>query len=303
MVPVYRSTCLHLVVKETGVCRRERENRRWLSETDKSPHIKTSFNDFWWLPTVTDKSLLQACAFWVAKHSGHHWWPGEWRGEAETPTGITRYSDKLVANQTHTNFHTETGQMGISGFHKQLWSSQKFSKREKKVTMCTCSSFAEVRRRRCRKTRVPTTSKICCMLITTPWHQWEPVLAEPGIYCQRQKHGNNTTHKHQQAAQSKTLETQHIWKHIFCSRIHRSARPLTFFFYLTASHSFFSPSFLLLHPFSFCGCLTAPDCFFHTQSTLASLCTGSHPLFFLLHFFSLSLLFPVFPVLSPLNRS
>lgn len=167
---------------------------------------------------------------WVAKRSGRHWWPGEWRGEAETPTGITRYSDKLVANQTRKNFHTETGQMGICGFHKQLWSSQKFSKREKKVTMCTCSSFAEVRRRRCRKTRVPTSSKICCMLITTPWHQWEPVLAEPGIYCQRQKHRNNSTHKHQQAAQSKTLETRHIWKHIFCSRIHRSARPLTFFF-------------------------------------------------------------------------
>lgn len=168
---------------------------------------------------------------WVAKRSGCHWWPGEWRGEAETPTGITRYSDKLVANQTRTNFHTETGQMGIWGFHKQLWSSQKFSKREKKVTMCTCSSFAEVRRRRSRKTRVPTTSKIYCMLITTPWHQWESVLAEPEIYCQRQKHRNNSTHKHQQAAQSKTLETR-TFESIFSAAESTEVLDLWLFFFI-----------------------------------------------------------------------
>lgn len=237
---------------------------------------------------------------WVAKRSGRHWWPGEWRGEAETPTGITRYSDKLVANQTRTNFHTETGQMGISGFHKQLWSSQKFSKREKKLP---CAHVVLLRRRRCRKTRVSTTSKICCMLITTPWHQWEPVLAEPGIYCQRQKHRNNSTHKHQQAAQSKTLETQHIWKHIFCSRIHRSARPLTFFLSDSLSQLFLSfvssPSPFLVLRLSNCTWLLLS----HSIHSSFSLHRISSSFFFLLHFFSLSLLFPVFPVFSPLNRS
>lgn len=108
-----------------------------------------------------------------------------------------------------------------------------------------------LRRRRSRNTRVTMEAgKNSCMVITShPWHQWEPDLAEPEIYCQRQKQKkikqalntqrHSTKHTCTSALLSKTPKPWHIWNSLFCSKIHRSGRPLTTF-YLTVSHIFLS---------------------------------------------------------------